>query len=64
MSTSATLTTFRFKSFNCRTTENFLIQIKYMKNENHLGIVQDKERTRKTSQQTSRRIHLENLVGN
>ena len=47
MSTSAILIAFRLESFNCRTTVNVFIHIKYVKNGDHLGIVQNNERTRK-----------------
>ena len=47
VSTSATLIAFRFKGFNYRTMVKVLIHIKYAKNVNHLGIVQNNERTRK-----------------
>ena len=46
MSTSATLITFRFKSFNCRTMRKILIHIKYVKNANYLGIVRNSKSTR------------------
>ena len=47
MSTSATLIASRPKIFNCITTVKMLIHIKYVKSANHLGIVQNRERTRK-----------------
>ena len=37
----------RLKSFNCRTTVNNLIHIKYVKNSNHLGIDRNSERGQK-----------------
>ena len=61
-STSAALIAFRLKRFNRRTTVKLLVPIKYVKGANHLGSVQNSKRTRKTSQQTSRHTHLENLV--
>ena len=39
MSTSAALIVFRLKSFNCRTKATNLIDVKYVKIANHLGIV-------------------------
>ena len=43
MSTSATLIALRLKRFNCRTTVKILIHIKYIKNANHLGIVENSD---------------------
>ena len=44
--TSATLIAFRLKKrFKYRTTVTVLIHIKHVKNRNHLGIVQNNERT-------------------
>ena len=47
MSTYAKLKVFRLNSFNCRTIVKILILVKYMKNENQLGIVGNSESTRK-----------------
>ena len=43
MSTSATLTAFRLKSFNYRTAVEISIHTKFVKNADHLGIVRNRE---------------------
>ena len=47
MSTSTTLIAFGLKGFNCRTRVKSSIHIKYVKNGNHLRIVQNSQRTNK-----------------
>ena len=64
MSTPVTLMAFRLKSFNCRTTVKILLHIKYVKHGNHLEIVRIAKGLAKKSEQTSRRIYLENRVNN
>ena len=65
MSTSVTLTASRLKSFNCRTTVKVLIHIKYVKNESEKitwELFEIAKQLAKTFQQTSRHIHLENIL--
>ena len=62
MSTSPTLIAFKLKHFNCRTTVKSLIPIKYVKDAIFWEVYEIAKGLEKTSQQTLRHTHLENLV--